>query len=194
MKCAAKRASNLVLGPACWRGIIRRCVAAGRGCAHHCVRGRWIIHVTALEAMGAQIDCATAICTESAGGLKGAPGAASPTLASVRRDREYLMAATLAKGTDHSGKRRAASRKSSNLAAAAPAWLRRSEGEGTSTITIQGVDVWARRRTPCHRPDRSCGTYMLGPCFLRRAKSNALAGAMDLVGIFCRTLVCEGRM
>lgn len=152
------RASILVLGPLLAReghGV----VSLPGGCA---IGARPVdLHLKGLEAMGAEFDLKDGyVHAKAPGGLKG--GVVDFAFASVGATENILMAATLAKGTTVINN---AAREPEivDLAACLRAMGAKIEGEGSSTITIQGVD---RLHGATHRvvADRiELGTYMIAP-------------------------------
>ncbi|PHQ99305.1 MAG: UDP-N-acetylglucosamine 1-carboxyvinyltransferase [Marinosulfonomonas sp.] len=176
------RASNLVLGPLLARHG-KAIVSLPGGCA---IGARPMdIHVTALEAMGAVIELKDGyLHAEAKGGLKGAE--IDFHFASVGATENVMMAATLAKGTTVI-----------NNAAREPEivdladCLRRMgaqiDGDGTSTITIQGVDRLHGATHPVV-PDRiELGTYMLAPAFAG-GEVELLGGRTNLLSAFVEKL------
>ena len=176
------RASILVLGPLLAREG-HAVVSLPGGCA---IGARPVdLHLRALEAMGADLELKEGYVHASAkGGLKG--GVVEFPFVSVGATENALMAATLAKGTTVL-----------NNAAREPeivdlAWCLRAmgaqiEGEGESTITIQGVDRLHGATYPVV-PDRiELGTYMLAPAICG-GEVECLGGRIELVGTFCEKL------
>ncbi|MEM7544169.1 MAG: UDP-N-acetylglucosamine 1-carboxyvinyltransferase [Pseudomonadota bacterium] len=152
------RASILVLGPLLAReghGV----VSLPGGCA---IGARPVdLHLTGLEAMGAEFDLKDGyVHAKAPGGLKG--GVVEFPFVSVGATENVLMAATLAKGTTTI---RNAAREPEivDLARCLRAMGAEIEGEGTPTVTVQGVD---RLNGATHRvvADRiELGTYMIAP-------------------------------
>ena len=139
------RASNLVLGPLLARHH-QAIVSLPGGCA---IGARPMdIHVTALEAMGAEIELKDGYLHAVAkGGLKGAK--VPLRFASVGATENVLMAATLAKGTTVI-ENAAREPEIVDLAKCLRSMGAQIEGEGTSTITIQGVDRLGADPSCCH--------------------------------------------
>ncbi|OZO45632.1 UDP-N-acetylglucosamine 1-carboxyvinyltransferase, partial [Pseudomonas fluorescens] len=130
------RASILVLGPMLARAG-EAVVSLPGGCA---IGARPVdLHLKALEAMGAELDLRDGYvhAKAPAGGLHG--GIVDFPFASVGATEDALMAATLAKGTTVLNN---AAREPEivDLAQCLRKMGAQIEGEGTSTITIQGVD------------------------------------------------------
>ncbi len=176
------RASNLVLGPLLAREG-HAVVSLPGGCA---IGARPMdIHVTALEAMGAEIELKDGyLHAKTAGGLKGAR--VPLRFASVGATENVLMAATLAKGTTVI-ENAAREPEIVDLAECLTAMGARIEGAGTSTITIEGVD---RLGGATHRvvTDRiELGTYMLAPAICG-GEVECVGGKLELVAAFAEKL------
>jgi len=172
------RASNLVLGPLLARHH-KAVVSLPGGCA---IGARPMdIHVTALEAMGAEIELKDGYLHATApGGLKGAR--VPLRFASVGATENVLMAATLAKGTTVI-ENAAREPEIVDLAKCLRSMGAQIEGEGTSTITIQGVDRLGAATHPVVTDRIELGTYMLAPVFAG-GEVECLGGRLDLVGSF----------
>lgn len=180
------RASNLVLGPLLARHH-QAIVSLPGGCA---IGARPMdIHVTALETMGATIELKEGYLHATAkGGLKGARVALR--FASVGATENVLMAATLAKGTTII-ENAAREPEIVDLAQCLRRMGAQIEGEGTSTITIQGVDRLGAATHPVVTDRIELGTYMLAPVFAGGAVE-CLGGRMDLVASFAEKLSESG--
>ncbi|MGJ8623250.1 MAG: UDP-N-acetylglucosamine 1-carboxyvinyltransferase [Yoonia sp.] len=180
------RASNLVLGPLLARHHTA-VVSLPGGCA---IGARPMdIHVTALEAMGATIELKEGYLHASAkGGLKGAR--VPLRFASVGATENVLMAATLAKGTTII-ENAAREPEIVDLAQCLRRMGAQIEGEGTSTITIQGVDRLGAATHPVVTDRIELGTYMLAPVFAG-GEVECLGGRLDLVGSFVEKLDAAG--
>lgn len=176
------RASNLVLGPLLARHH-QAIVSLPGGCA---IGARPMdIHVTALETMGATIELKDGYLHATAkGGLKGARVALR--FASVGATENVLMAATLAKGTTII-ENAAREPEIVDLAQCLRRMGAQIEGEGNSTITIQGVDRLGAATHPVVTDRIELGTYMLAPVFAGGAVE-CLGGRMDLVASFAEKL------
>jgi UDP-N-acetylglucosamine 1-carboxyvinyltransferase len=180
------RASNLVLGPLLARHH-QAIVSLPGGCA---IGARPMdIHVTALEAMGAQIELKDGYLHATAkGGLKGAK--VPLRFASVGATENILMAATLAKGTTVI-ENAAREPEIVDLAHCLRRMGAQIEGEGTATITIQGVDNLGAATHPVVTDRIELGTYMLAPVFAG-GEVECLGGRLDLVGSFVEKLDAAG--
>jgi UDP-N-acetylglucosamine 1-carboxyvinyltransferase len=180
------RASNLVLGPLLARHH-QAVVSLPGGCA---IGARPMdIHVTALEAMGAEIELKDGYLHAVAkGGLKGARVALR--FASVGATENVLMAATLAKGTTVI-ENAAREPEIVDLAHCLRRMGAQIEGEGTGTITIQGVDRLGAATHPVVTDRIELGTYMLAPVFAG-GEVECLGGRLDLVGSFVEKLDAAG--
>lgn len=180
------RASNLVLGPLLARHH-KAVVSLPGGCA---IGARPMdIHVSALEAMGASIELKDGyLHAEAKGGLKGAE--VEFWIASVGATENVMMAATLAKGATVI-KNAAREPEIVDLARCLRSMGAQIDGEGTSTITVQGVD---RLNAASHAvvTDRiELGTYMLAPVFAG-GEVECLGGRLELVGSFVEKLEAAG--
>ncbi len=180
------RASILVLGPMLARDG-HAVVSLPGGCA---IGARPVdLHLKALEAMGAELELRDGyVHARAPKGLKG--GVVDFEFASVGATENALMAATLAKGTTVINN---AAREPEivDLALCLRAMGAQIEGEGTSTLTVQGVD---RLNGATHAvvTDRiELGTYMLAPAICG-GEVELLGGRLDLVGAFCEKLDAAG--
>ena len=176
------RASNLVLGPLLARHHKAEVSLPG-GCA---IGARPMdIHVTALEAMGAEIELKDGyLHAKAKGGLKGAK--VPLRFASVGATENVLMAATLAKGTTVI-ENAAREPEIVDLAKCLRAMGAQIAGEGTSTIEIQGVDRLGAATHPVVTDRIELGTYMLAPVFAG-GEVECIGGRRDLVGAFADKL------
>ncbi|WP_226621829.1 UDP-N-acetylglucosamine 1-carboxyvinyltransferase [Alloyangia pacifica] len=177
------RASILVLGPLLAR-FGHAEVSLPGGCA---IGARPVdLHLKALEAMGAELDLREGYVHAKApsGGLKG--GIVEFPFASVGATENALMAATLARGTTVV---RNAAREPEivDLAQCLRKMGAQIEGEGTSTIEIQGVETLggATHRVVTDRIE--LGTYMLAPAICG-GEVECLGGTIELVKSFCEKL------
>ncbi|SMX27628.1 UDP-N-acetylglucosamine 1-carboxyvinyltransferase [Pelagimonas phthalicica] len=181
------RASILVLGPLLARYGYAEVSLPG-GCA---IGARPVdLHLKALEAMGAELDLRDGYVHAKApsGGLRG--GVVDFAFASVGATENALLAATLAKGTTVLNN---AAREPEivDLADCLRKMGAQIDGDGTSTITIQGVD---RLGGATHRvvTDRiELGTYMLAPAICG-GEVTCLGGRLSLVESFVEKLELAG--
>ncbi len=180
------RASILVLGPMLAREG-HAVVSLPGGCA---IGARPVdLHLKALEAMGAELDLRDGyVHARAPGGLRG--GTVEFPMVSVGATENALMAATLAKGTTVL-KNAAREPEIVDLARCLRRMGAQIDGEGTHTITIEGVD---RLDGATHAvvPDRiELGTYMLAPAICG-GEVTCLGGRVELVSAFCERLDAAG--
>ncbi|WP_166417463.1 UDP-N-acetylglucosamine 1-carboxyvinyltransferase [Cochlodiniinecator piscidefendens] len=180
------RASILVLGPMLARDG-HAIVSLPGGCA---IGARPVdLHLKALEAMGAELELKDGyVHAKAMQGLKG--GVIDFDFASVGATENALMAATLAKGTTVI-----------NNAAREPEivdladCLRRMgaqiEGDGTPSITIQGVDRLNGATHPVVTDRIELGTYMLAPA-IAGGEVELIGGRINLLSAFCEKLDAAG--
>ncbi|RBI72706.1 UDP-N-acetylglucosamine 1-carboxyvinyltransferase [Roseovarius sp. TE539] len=176
------RASILVLGPMLARDG-HAIVSLPGGCA---IGARPVdLHLRALEAMGAELDLREGyVHAKAPGGLRG--GVFEFPIVSVGATENALMAATMAKGTTVL-KNVAREPEIVDLATCLRRMGAQIEGDGTGTITVQGVDRLHGATHPVV-PDRiELGTYMLAPAICG-GEVECLGGRIDLVGAFCEKL------
>jgi len=181
------RASNLVLGPLLAREG-QAVVSLPGGCA---IGARPMdIHTNGLEAMGATIDLKDGYLHAKAplGGLKGA--VIDFPFASVGATENIMMAATLAKGTTVINN---AAREPEivDLADCLRKMGAQIEGDGTPSITIQGVDRLHGATHPVVTDRIELGTYMLAPV-IAGGEVELLGGRIDLIAAFCEKLDAAG--
>ncbi|TMM51238.1 UDP-N-acetylglucosamine 1-carboxyvinyltransferase [Sulfitobacter sabulilitoris] len=180
------RASILVLGPMLARDG-HAVVSLPGGCA---IGARPVdLHLKALEAMGAELDLRDGYVHATAKkGLRG--GTVDFEFASVGATENALMAATLAKGTTVLNN---AAREPEivDLAKCLRAMGAQIDGDGTSTITIQGVDRLNGATHPVVTDRIELGTYMLAPAICG-GEVELLGGRLDLVAAFCEKLDAAG--
>lgn len=177
------RASILVLGPLLARGG-QAVVSLPGGCA---IGARPVdLHLKALEAMGAVMDLRDGYihATVPGGRLQGA--VIEFPFVSVGATENALMAATLAKGTTVL-KNAAREPEIVDLAQCLRRMGANIEGEGTSTITIEGVDDLGGATHAVVADRIELGTYMLVPAICG-GEVECLGGRMDLVGAFAAKL------
>ncbi|WP_170337699.1 UDP-N-acetylglucosamine 1-carboxyvinyltransferase [Ruegeria arenilitoris] len=180
------RASNLVLGPLLAR-FGQAVVSLPGGCA---IGARPMdLHVEGLEALGAEIELKDGyLHAKAPGGLKGAVH--EMRFASVGATENIVMAATLAKGTTVL-KNAAREPEIVDLVQCLRSMGAQIDGEGTSTIEIQGVD---RLHGATHQvvTDRiELGTYMLAPAVCG-GDVELLGGRLSLVESFVEKLTAAG--
>lgn len=163
------RASNLVLGPLLAR-FGQAVVSLPGGCA---IGARPMdIHITALEALGADIELREGyLYAKAPGGLKG--GKVELRFPSVGATENVLMAATLARGSTLI-ENAAREPEIVDLAQCLQKMGAQISGEGTSTIEIQGVDRLHGATHPVIADRIELGTYMLAPAIA--------GGEVELVG------------
>ncbi|WP_299778669.1 UDP-N-acetylglucosamine 1-carboxyvinyltransferase [uncultured Roseobacter sp.] len=180
------RASILVLGPMLAR-MGHAVVSLPGGCA---IGARPVdLHLKALEAMGAELELKDGyVHAKAAKGLKG--GTVDFEFASVGATENALMAATLAKGTTVINN---AAREPEivDLAQCLRAMGARIAGEGTSIITIEGVDRLGGATHTVVTDRIELGTYMLAPAICG-GEVELLGGRLNLVEAFCEKLDAAG--
>ena len=176
------RASNLVLGPLLAR-LGHAVVSLPGGCA---IGARPMdIHIDALSALGAEIELKDGyLHAKTRGGLKGAVH--ELRFASVGATENFLMAATLAKGTSVL-KNAAREPEIVDLARCLQKMGAQIEGEGTSTITIQGVDRLHGATHPVVADRIELGTYMLAPAICG-GEVECIGGKLELITAFAEKL------
>jgi UDP-N-acetylglucosamine 1-carboxyvinyltransferase len=176
------RASILVLGPMLAREH-QAVVSLPGGCA---IGARPVdLHLRALEALGAELDLRDGyVHARAPGGLKG--GTIEFPFVSVGATENAVMAATLARGTSVI---RNAAREPEivDLIQCLRKMGAQIEGEGTGTITIQGVDKLNGATHPVVTDRIELGTYMLAPAICG-GEVELLGGRRDLLAAFCDKL------
>ncbi len=181
------RASILVLGPMLARDG-HAVVSLPGGCA---IGARPVdLHLKALEAMGAELDLREGYVHARAPGGRLRGAVVEFPIVSVGATENALMAATLARGTTVLCN---AAREPEivDLAQCLRRMGAQIEGEGTSTITIQGVDALSGATHPVVADRIELGTYMLVPAICG-GEVECLGGRIDLVGAFCERLDAAG--
>ncbi|MHA3915670.1 UDP-N-acetylglucosamine 1-carboxyvinyltransferase [Halovulum sp. GXIMD14793] len=180
------RASILVLGPLLAREG-KAVVSLPGGCA---IGARPVdLHLKGLEALGAKLDLRDGyVHADSNGGLRG--GVVEFSVASVGATENVLMAATLAKGTTEI---RNAAREPEivDLADCLRAMGAKVSGDGSPTITVEGVD---RLHGATHAVvvDRiELGTYMLAPA-IAGGEVELIGGRRNLIESFIEKLEAAG--
>lgn len=176
------RASNLVLGPMLAR-LGHAVVSLPGGCA---IGARPMdLHIHGLEALGAEIELRDGyLHAKAPRGLKGA--VVEFSFASVGATENVMMAATLAKGTTVL-KNAAREPEIVDLATCLRKMGARIEGDGTSEITIEGVDRLHGATHPVVTDRIELGTYMLAPA-IAGGEVECLGGRLDLVASFAEKL------
>ncbi|MEM9523057.1 MAG: UDP-N-acetylglucosamine 1-carboxyvinyltransferase [Pseudomonadota bacterium] len=180
------RASILVLGPMLARDG-RAVVSLPGGCA---IGARPVdLHLKALEAMGAELSLEDGyVHAKAPGGLKG--GMVEFPFISVGATENALMAATLARGTT-TIRNAACEPEIIDLAQCLRRMGAEIEGEGTSTITIQGVDRLNGATHPIVADRIELGTYMLAPA-ITGGQVELQGGRLDLVSAVVEKLAEAG--
>ena len=180
------RASILVLGPLLARHG-QAVVSLPGGCA---IGARPVdLHLRALEALGAVLELREGYVHATAnGGLRGA--VIEFPFVSVGATENALMAATLAQGTTEI---RNAAREPEivDLARCLRAMGARIEGEGTSTLTVEGVTDLHGATHQVVTDRIELGTYMLAPA-ITGGEVECLGGRIDLVSAFAEKLDAAG--
>ncbi|WP_281983398.1 UDP-N-acetylglucosamine 1-carboxyvinyltransferase [Thalassorhabdomicrobium marinisediminis] len=181
------RASNLVLGPLLAREG-HAIVSLPGGCA---IGARPMdIHTDGLAKMGAQIDLRDGYLHARAEGGKLKGAVIDFPFASVGATENIMMAATLAKGTTVINN---AAREPEivDLATCLRKMGAQIEGDGTPTITIQGVEKLHGATHPVVTDRIELGTYMLAPV-IAGGEVECLGGKVSLLGAFCEKLDAAG--
>jgi UDP-N-acetylglucosamine 1-carboxyvinyltransferase len=180
------RASNLVLGPLLARTGHAEVSLPG-GCA---IGARPMdLHIFGLEKLGAEIELREGyLHAKAPNGLKGA--VIELAFASVGATENILMASTLAKGTTVI-KNAAREPEIVDLADCLRGMGAQIEGDGTSTITIQGVDRLGGATHPVVTDRIELGTYMLAPAICG-GEVLLEGGRLDLVRSFVEKLDAAG--
>ena len=181
------RASNLVLGPLLAREG-HAVVSLPGGCA---IGARPMdIHTDGLAKMGAQIDLKDGYLHAKADGGKLKGAVIDFPFASVGATENIMMAATLAKGTTVINN---AAREPEivDLATCLRSMGARIEGDGTWTITIEGVERLGGATHPVVTDRIELGTYMLAPV-IAGGEVECLGGTLALIGAFAEKLDAAG--
>jgi UDP-N-acetylglucosamine 1-carboxyvinyltransferase len=181
------RASILVLGPMLARDG-HAVVSLPGGCA---IGARPVdLHLQAFEAMGADLDLRDGYVHAKAPGGRLRGAVVNFPFVSVGATENALMAATLAKGTTVLNN---AAREPEivDLARCLRKMGAQIEGDGTSTITIQGVDRLNGATHPVVTDRIELGTYMLVPAICG-GEVECLGGTLELVGAFAEKLDAAG--
>lgn len=181
------RASNLVLGPLLAREG-HAIVSLPGGCA---IGARPMdIHIDGLAKMGAEIDLRDGYLHAKADGGKLKGAVIDFPFASVGATENIMMAATLAKGTTVINN---AAREPEivDLATCLRKMGAQIDGDGTSSVTIQGVDRLHGATHPVVTDRIELGTYMLAPV-IAGGEVECLGGRMSLVASFAEKLDAAG--
>ena len=181
------RASNLVLGPLLAREGIAEVSLPG-GCA---IGARPMdIHTDGLAQMGAEIELRDGYLHARAAGGRLNGAVIDFPFASVGATENIMMAATLAKGTTVINN---AAREPEivDLATCLRAMGAQIEGDGTSSITVQGVERMHGATHPVVSDRIELGTYMLAPAICG-GEVELLGGRINLLAAFCEKLDAAG--
>ena len=176
------RASILVLGPLVARQG-HAIVSLPGGCA---IGARPVdLHLQALETMGAELDLRDGyVHARAPKGLRGA--IVDFPFVSVGATENALMAAVLARGTTVL-QNAACEPEIVDLARCLRKMGAQIEGEGTSTVTIEGVDALHGATHPVVSDRIELGTYMLAPAICG-GEVECLGGRVELLESFCEKL------
>jgi len=148
------------------------------------------IHTDGLTKMGAQIDLKDGYLHAKADGGKLKGAVIDFPFASVGATENIMMAATLAKGTTVINN---AAREPEivDLATCLRSMGAHIEGDGTTTITIEGVERLGGATHPVVTDRIELGTYMLAPV-IAGGEVECLGGTLALVGAFAEKLDAAG--
>jgi UDP-N-acetylglucosamine 1-carboxyvinyltransferase len=181
------RASNLVLGPLLTRAG-EAVVSLPGGCA---IGARPMdLHISALEALGADIDLRDGYLHAKVSGGRLTGAVHEMRFASVGATENFVMAATLAKGTSVL-KNAAREPEIVDLIHCLQKMGAKIDGAGTSTITIEGVDRLGGATHPVVVDRIELGTYMLAPA-IAGGEVELLGGRIDLIESFVEKLDAAG--
>jgi UDP-N-acetylglucosamine 1-carboxyvinyltransferase len=181
------RASNLVLGPLLARAG-EAVVSLPGGCA---IGARPMdLHISALEALGADIDLRDGYLRAKVSGGRLTGSVHEMRFASVGATENFVMAATLAKGTSVL-KNAAREPEIVDLIHCLQKMGAKIDGAGTSTITIEGVDRLGGATHPVVVDRIELGTYMLAPA-IAGGEVELLGGRIDLIESFVEKLDAAG--
>ena len=177
------RASILVLGPMLARDG-HAVVSLPGGCA---IGARPVdLHLKALESLGAVMDLRDGYVHAKVPGGRLRGAVIAFPFVSVGATENALLAATLAKGTTVL-QNAAREPEIVDLAQCLRRMGAQVEGEGTSTITIEGVDRLSGATHPVVADRIELGTYMLAPAICG-GTVECIGGRLDLVGAFAAKL------
>ena len=181
------RASNLVLGPLLARAG-EAVVSLPGGCA---IGARPMdLHISALEALGAEIDLRDGYLHAKVSGGRLTGAAHEMRFASVGATENFIMAATLAKGTSVL-KNAAREPEIVDLIHCLQKMGAKIDGAGSATITIEGVDRLGGATHPVVVDRIELGTYMLAPA-IAGGEVELLGGRIDLIEAFVEKLDAAG--
>ena len=181
------RASILVLGPMLARDG-HAIVSLPGGCA---IGARPVdLHLQVLAAMGAELELRDGYVHAKAMGGRLTGAVYEFPIVSVGATENALMAASLARGTTVL-KNAAREPEIVDLARCLRRMGAQIDGEGTSDITIQGVDRLGGATHPVVTDRIELGTYMLAPAICGGAVE-LLGGRIDLLSAFCEKLDAAG--
>ena len=181
------RASNLVLGPLLARAG-EAVVSLPGGCA---IGARPMdLHISALEALGADIDLRDGYLHAKVSGGRLTGAVHEMRFASVGATENFVMAATLAKGTSVL-KNAAREPEIVDLIHCLQKMGAKIDGAGTSIITIEGVDRLSGATHPVVVDRIELGTYMLAPA-IAGGEVELLGGRINLIESFVEKLDAAG--
>jgi len=181
------RASNLVLGPLLARAG-EAVVSLPGGCA---IGARPMdLHISALEALGAEIDLRDGYLHAKVSGGRLTGAVHEMRFASVGATENFIMAATLAKGTSVL-KNAAREPEIVDLIHCLQKMGAKIDGAGSATITIEGVDRLGGATHPVVVDRIELGTYMLAPA-IAGGEVELLGGRIDLIEAFVEKLDVAG--
>ena len=181
------RASNLVLGPLLARAG-EAVVSLPGGCA---IGARPMdLHISALEALGAEIDLRDGYLHAKVSGGRLTGAVHEMRFASVGATENFIMAATLAKGTSVL-KNAAREPEIVDLIHCLQKMGAKIDGAGSATITIEGVDRLGGATHPVVVDRIELGTYMLAPA-IAGGEVELLGGRIDLIEAFVEKLDAAG--
>ena len=181
------RASNLVLGPLLARAG-EAVVSLPGGCA---IGARPMdLHISALEAMGAEIDLLDGYLHAKVSGGRLTGAVHEMRFASVGATENFIMAATLAKGTSVL-KNAAREPEIVDLIHCLQKMGAKIDGAGSATITIEGVDRLGGATHPVVVDRIELGTYMLAPA-IAGGEVELLGGRIGLIEAFVEKLDAAG--
>jgi UDP-N-acetylglucosamine 1-carboxyvinyltransferase len=181
------RASNLVLGPLLARAG-EAVVSLPGGCA---IGARPMdLHISALEALGAEIDLRDGYLHAKVSGGRLTGAVHEMRFASVGATENFIMAATLAKGTSVL-KNAAREPEIVDLIHCLQKMGAKIDGAGSATITIEGVDRLGGATHPVVVDRIELGTYMLAPA-IAGGEVELLGGRIGLIEAFVEKLDAAG--